>query len=142
MKKVFLALACLLGFVCTIFAGGNDIEGSWYSGSKDARIKIFKNGDKYFGIIDWLKNPKDENGLAKTDIHNPVEKERKKSLLGLLLLKNFEYKNGEWTNGSIYDPKNGKEYSCTIKKAGNTLQVRGYIGISLLGRTETWQKAD
>ena len=48
----------------------------------------------------------------------------------------------EWGNGYIIDPKNGEIYHCkmTIDPDGNTLQVRGYIGIPLFGRTQTWTR--
>ena len=54
--------------------------------------------------------------------------------------KNFEFDDGEWTNGTIYDPTNGKTYSCVIKYRNGKLDLRGYIGISLIGRTQTWFK--
>jgi uncharacterized protein (DUF2147 family) len=59
------------------------------------------------------------------------------------LLENFKYNGGTWEEGTIYDPKNGKTYSCIIKKKDNkTLEVRGYVGISLIGRTVEWTKAE
>jgi len=61
--------------------------------------------------------------------------------LGLEILKNFKYKGtNEWTGGRIYDPKNGKTYSCNMRLEGDTLKVRGYIGISVLGRTTVWTR--
>jgi uncharacterized protein (DUF2147 family) len=58
-----------------------------------------------------------------------------------MILKGFE-KDGdnEYEDGTIYDPKNGKTYSCIIRQKGNKLSVRGYIGVSLIGRTTTWTK--
>ncbi len=63
--------------------------------------------------------------------------------MGLQLLKGFK-KDGdtEYEDGTIYDPKNGKTYSCKINRKGETLEVRGYVGISLIGRTTIWTKAD
>ena len=52
-----------------------------------------------------------------------------------------KYDNGEWTGGRIYDPQNGKDYKCYLKlKDPHTLSLRGYIGFSLLGRTEVWTR--
>ncbi|MBC7867421.1 MAG: DUF2147 domain-containing protein [Gloeobacteraceae cyanobacterium ES-bin-316] len=59
------------------------------------------------------------------------------------MLKNFIF-NGKdkWVNGKIYDPSSGKTYSCTMKIEGlNTLEIRGYIGISLFGKTELWTRS-
>jgi uncharacterized protein (DUF2147 family) len=63
-------------------------------------------------------------------------------LIGLVILKDFAF-NGKdkWEDGTIYDPNNGKTYSCVIRlKNESALEVRGYIGISLLGRTEVWTR--
>jgi uncharacterized protein (DUF2147 family) len=61
--------------------------------------------------------------------------------LGLIILRDFKHDDGEWTGGRIYDPQNGKDYKCFMKlKDNKTLNVRGYIGISLLGRTEVWTR--
>ncbi|TAE11936.1 MAG: DUF2147 domain-containing protein, partial [Bacteroidetes bacterium] len=50
-------------------------------------------------------------------------------------------KKGLWEEGKIYDPKGGEDYSCTIKMLDdNTVEVRGYVGISLFGRTDTWKR--
>jgi uncharacterized protein (DUF2147 family) len=57
-------------------------------------------------------------------------------------LKGFEFTGKSWEDGTIYDPNNGKTYSCTIKiKKANELEIRGFIGISLLGRTTVWTRA-
>jgi len=61
-------------------------------------------------------------------------------MLEMLILKLFVYDKDdkEWNDGSIYDPKNGKTYSCTIKRKGKTLEVKGYMGVSVIGRTAIW----
>jgi uncharacterized protein (DUF2147 family) len=119
------------------------IEKHWYNEEKTAKIQIFKATDgKFYGKIVWLKDPL-KNGQPKVDDKNPKETMRKQPLMGLLLLKGFK-KNGEkeYDDGTIYDPKNGKTYSCIIKYKGNQLDVRGYIGISLIGRTTIWTIAE
>jgi uncharacterized protein (DUF2147 family) len=66
---------------------------------------------------------------------------RNKPLLGLEILKEFMFDGEKWTDGKIYDPKSGKTYSCnlTLTKEGN-LNIRGYIGLSIIGRSEVWKK--
>jgi uncharacterized protein (DUF2147 family) len=63
-------------------------------------------------------------------------------LKGYRLLKDFIYSGkDEWTEGTIYDPENGSLYSCVIKmKDNNTLDIRGYIGVKALGRTDVWKR--
>ena len=65
--------------------------------------------------------------------------------MGMNLLEGFEYdEDFEWEDGEIYDPENGKLYSCEIsmdEEDETKLNVRGYIGISLIGRTDVWVRA-
>lgn len=138
----FLTFICIL-FSQTLFAQSSDaIVGTWFNTEKDAKVEIFKEGNKYHGKIVWLQEPR-ENNKPKTDKNNSDKSKRDRPIMGMRLLNDFQYKNGTWEDGTIYDPKNGKTYSSTIKKKNNnTLEVRGYVGISLIGRTVEWTKAD
>jgi uncharacterized protein (DUF2147 family) len=125
---------------------GEAIVGKWLNQEGTSHIQIFKatNGSfagKYFGKIVWLKEPL-KNGKPKVDDLNPDPKKQAVPLLGLQILKNFVYdaQDKEWEDGTIYDPKNGKTYSCNMTLDGNNLNVRGYVGISMLGRTGVWTK--
>ena len=125
----------------------DDILGTWYNAEKDAKIKIYKCGDggkKYCGKIVWLKKDKEEDGTERVDKNNPNPAKRKNPMIDLVILKLFEYDKSdkEWDDGTIYDPKNGKTYSCFIKREGNTLKVRGYMGVSFIGRTSEWTLAE
>lgn len=119
------------------------IVGVWKNGEGTGMIKITKNGDKYQGRIVWLKEPNDpETGKPKLDKNHPDTENHTRAVLGLTNMWGFEYKGKNvWDDGKIYDPKNGSTYSCTIKlKDANTLEVRGYIGVSLIGRTDVWTR--
>lgn len=121
----------------------DDIVGVWKNGEGTGMIKISKNGDKYQGKIVWLKEPNDpETGKPKVDKNHPDESVRSRPVLGLINTWGFVYKgDGEWDEGKIYDPKNGNTYDCTIKlKDPNTIEVRGYVKISLIGRTDIWTR--
>lgn len=122
-------------------AAADDILGEWYNGTKEAKVQIYKTGDKYSGKIVWLKEP-NRDGKPKLDDKNPDPSKRNNKIIGLVMLKNFtNVAPNKWENGKIYDPKNGKEYSCEITlKDPKTLDVRGYIGISLIGRTDKWTR--
>ncbi|SDK20556.1 Uncharacterized conserved protein, DUF2147 family [Catalinimonas alkaloidigena] len=120
------------------------VVGIWKVGSGDAHVQIYKEGSEYFGKIVWLKEPNDENGKPKVDKNNPEEGKRNDPVLGMQMLRHFEYdEDNVWEDGEIYDPKSGKLYSCkmTLVKP-NVLEVRGYIGISLIGRTDTWTRVE
>jgi len=119
------------------------ILGSWKNGEGTGIIQIYKNGEKYQGKITWLKEPNDpETGKPKLDKKHPDEKNHSRPVMGLVNMWGFTHTaDKEWTGGKIYDPKNGKTYSCKIAmENNNTLKVRGYIGISLIGRTDTWTR--
>ncbi len=61
--------------------------------------------------------------------------------MGLVNLEGFKFDDGEWEDGTIYDPKSGKTYSATMELDGkNLLKIRGYVGISLFGRTTEWTR--
>ena len=123
--------------------GGDRLIGVWEPSNGRARVKIHKIGSKYFGKIVWLKEPKDPvSGKPKTDKNNPDESMRNVPLRGYRMLKDFIYKGDDvWEEGTIYDPLNGSTYNCTIKMTNkNTLDIRGYIGVSALGRTDVWKR--
>lgn len=123
-------------------AGADAILGVWETGSGKARVKIDKLGEKYIGKIVWLREPNNEEGKPKVDKNNPDEKLRNVPLLGYRMLKDFIY-TGEknWEEGTIYDPENGSTYSCEISMTDeNTLDVRGFIGLSVFGRTDVWKR--
>lgn len=124
---------------------GDRLLGIWEPSNGRARVKVEKIGDKYFGKIVWLKEATDPvSGEPKTDKNNPDESLRNVPLKGYRMLKDFVYKGGDtWEEGTIYDPLNGNTYSCTIKMTDkNTLDIRGYIGVSALGRTDIWKRLE
>jgi len=121
----------------------DDVLGIWLNEDKDGHVEIYKENDKYFGKLIWLKNPiDDETGKAKLDKHNPDDELKKRPTKGIILMTDFEYDgDGEWDEGDIYDPKTGKTYSCYMEfESMDKLKVRGYIGISLIGRTTYWTR--
>jgi uncharacterized protein (DUF2147 family) len=117
------------------------ILGVWLTANKDGKIEIFKVGESYFGKLVWGNDLYEADGKTlKKDTKNEDVSKRSRPLKGLLLLNGFTYKDGSYVDGNIYDPNNGKTYSCKMKLNGDKLDIRGYIGISLLGRTEVWER--
>ncbi|MDO8996238.1 DUF2147 domain-containing protein [Sediminibacterium sp.] len=119
------------------------ILGNWKTGEGTAVVQIYKQGSNYYGKIVWLKEPNNPStGKPRVDAKNSDPTKRNNPLLGLINLRNFSFhKNNLWKDGKIYDPKSGDDYSCKITmKDPNTIEVRGYIGISILGRTDVWKR--
>lgn len=124
-------------------AEGDKILGVWLTGSGNAHIKITKYGEnKYGGKIIWLKDPKRADGSVKKDDKNPDKVKQANTIMGLNNLLGFTYAgNKTYEGGSIYDPENGKTYKCVMTMDdANTLKVRGYVGIQMLGRTDVWKR--
>jgi len=134
MKKL-LTTCCAMLIAFALFAQSNDpILGKWQNSSAEGRIEIFKKGDKYYGKLYWIKD------ASKKDVKNPNEQLRSRNIQGLEILTNFTKKGDSFEGGKIYDPKNGKTYSCEMKVKGDKLEVRGFLGISLIGRTEVFTR--
>jgi uncharacterized protein (DUF2147 family) len=148
MKRLILFFAMAL--MMPVFASAQDanadkLVGVWEPSHGKARVKVEKIGTKFYGKIVWLKEPNDpETGKPKVDKNNPEEALRNTPLKGYRLLKDFIYKgNKEWSEGTIYDPENGSTYKCVIRmKDDNTLEIRGYIGVEALGRTDVWKRLE
>jgi len=140
--KIAAVLIILLGSFTVVAQSKDAIVGKWLNASEEGQIMIYKTGDKYSGKLIWLKNPETEKGDVKRDIKNPNVQQRSRPLIGIQILQNFVYsRKGIWEDGSVYDPKTGKTYSCRISLVNNDrLSIRGYVGVSLLGRTEIWQR--
>ncbi len=138
-KKTLTALAAFLLLSYSIYAQTvpqDVVLGTWFNQEKDGKIQIYKQNDKYYGKLIWLKNP-------RKDIENAEPKLKNRDLNGIVLLNDFKYDGKNWEDGTIYDPRNGKTYSCIIKSKGkNDLEIRGFIGISLIGRTTSWARAN
>ena len=146
---VLLAILAAAMPAAALAAGPDDILGTWYNQEKDARIEIVRCGPNYCGKIIWLKDPNYPEGskegvpgTPKVDHHNPEIARRKDPVLGLQIVNDMRY-DGEnhWTGGTVYDPKNGKTYKGKMTLVAPTqLDLRGYIGISLIGRTTSWTR--
>ena len=139
MKTLFFLFVTTLLAPAVSLANNSNADvilGEWLSQEKDGKIIIYKQGDQYHGKITWGKNP------GRKDGKNPDEKLRSRELLGAVILKNFKFTGSAWENGTIYDPNSGKTYDCIIKSKDNNkiLEIRGYIGSPIFGRTATWTR--
>lgn len=134
MKSIFLLWLFTALVLPTRTPTANAIEGQWLNPQKDARFLIYKKQDRYFGKVVWGTG-------ERLDVKNPNPALRKRDLQSFDLLQNFRFDDGSWVDGTIYDPREGKTYSCVLKlKSATQLEVRGYVGIPLFGRSEIWTK--
>ena len=134
LTSIFLSLAFL-----TVQA--DPVVGSWISiddatGTKKSEINLYIENGKLYGKIEKLLLPEDQGKICVeckgSEKNQPIE--------GLVIVQGLEKEGASWTDGTILDPANGKRYSCTISlNTDGTLNVRGYLGISILGRTQVWE---
>ncbi len=142
MRNLLLAAMLMMMIpVHTKAQNADAITGFWLNEEKDARIQVYRNGDKFNGKIVWIANQFEADGKTpRKDNKNTDPSLRSRGILNLVILTGFEYDDGEWEDGKIYDPKSGKTYSSKMKLKGNTLEIRGYVGVSMFGRTTVWTR--
>jgi len=141
MKKISSLTAFLVMF---LFAGSlvsQSITGVWETiddktGDPKSHVEIYKKGTKYYGKVEKLIKG------DTTKVCNDCPGDKKgKSLINLDILWDMKTDGDQLSGGQIVDPVDGKVYRCKISLDGkNKLAVRGYIGISLLGRTQNWKR--
>ena len=125
----------IIAFAFVVLAGySQEIVGKWFTEAGDAKVEIYEANGKLNGKIVWL-----QKGPDTKDTHNTDEKLRSRKLMGVNILSGLTKKSDKWEGGRIYNPKNGKNYKCSIWLDGDKLKVRGYIGF--LYETQTWKRA-
>ncbi len=151
MKKaiVLTVLGIILLATAAAAAGGDAVLGVWLNQEKDAKIEIYRCAEQYCGKVVWLKEPvyppgsqDGVPGTPKVDHHNPDHALRSRPIIGLTIVRGMTYAgDNTWKHGTIYDPKSGKTYSAKMTLVSPAeLHLRGYIGISLIGRTAIWTR--
>ena len=119
-----------------------DVLGRWTIEGGDSQLELYKCGEAVCGKIVWLKVPRyiDSKdgpvGTTKVDLKSPNPAMRNRPILGLQVMKGLTATGDQqWEKGLCYDPESGKSYKCKMKLTSpRRLEMRGYIGISLLGR--------
>ena len=142
MKRIiiFAVMLCLAGGI----ARGQDVFGKWYSidpdtGENESIINVYEKDDKVYAQIETILKEEDKD---KTCIEC-TGKDKDKPIEGLVIMKGLVKDGDEYNGGKILDPKNGKYYKCYISlEEANKLKLRGYIGFSLIGRTEYWYRVE
>lgn len=113
------------------------IVGEWWTEGKEGRIRFVRSPDgTYAGILVGGNDP-------GTDVNNKDPAVRKRPLLGSVLMWHLRPEDGEYVDGYVYNPRNGETYRMKAELTGKTtLKIRGYLGISLLGQSQIWTRAN
>ena len=137
MQRLFSFVFCVL-LSTTLFAQADNIIGKWLTEDKEAKVEIYKSNNFYYGKIVWLKEPNNpKTGKPWLDEQNENPSKKLQPLMGSLTLLGFKFDDGEYTEGKVYDSRDGKTYTGKLWLTdNNTLKMRGYVGIFY--STETW----
>jgi uncharacterized protein (DUF2147 family) len=110
------------------------------TGSARAIVRIYEQDGRLFGRIERSFTPGAERRVCAVC----TDERKNQPIIGLIIIRNVKPTDGEYSGGDILDPDTGSVYRCKfhLDEAGGRLIVRGYIGISLLGRTQTWQRQE
>jgi len=127
----------LIGFSQTIVGKWKTIDD--VTGNAKSIIQIYKENGKFYGKVIQILTPGEENKVCSL-----CEDDKKdQPIVGMILLTDLVEDDDEWNEGEILDPNNGSTYSCYVSLESNEkLKVRGYIGFSLIGRTQYWYRID
>ena len=143
-KLAALTFAASLALLPASARAGNSggIAGLWLVEAKDAVVDIAPCGERLCGTVVWLKEPR-PNGRVRVDDKNPDPAQRARPVCGLTLLYDFKASGeNEWEDGHIYSADEGATYSAKMALLdANRLKVRGFVGISLFGKSQVWTRA-
>lgn len=137
-----MILHTILLAVGSLFMQADSIEGIWVTqddetGKQKSEVLIYKENGKLFGKITKLLLPEDEGKKCV----NCKGENKDQPIEGMVIINDLQLDDETWEDGTILDPKSGKVYDCLIGfEDSNTLKVRGYLGFSLLGRTQIWKR--
>lgn len=137
-------IVAIVPLTSMVSAEANSPVGVWETIDDDtnkaaSHVQIWERNGKLSGKILKLIDPDGPNPLCTECRGN----KKNQPIIGMLIMWNMQKgDDGWWEDGSIMDPDNGKTYRCKIKltNGGTKLDVRGYVGISLFGRTQTWNR--
>lgn len=142
MKKNFLIIAVLF-FTTITQAQNNSVIGKWKTiddetGKAKSIVEIYEKSGKIYGKVVEILDAERRNSVCSECSGN----EKNKPILGMVIIKGLSKEADEYTNGKILDPKSGKTYKCVMSlESKDKLKVRGFVGISVFGRTQNWYRA-
>lgn len=140
-----IATATLLALPLAAQAGSGAADpahGLWLTQNGKAIVEFAPCGTKTCGRMVWVANPRTADGQPKLDVENADDAKRSRTICGLELVGGLDRaKQGSWEDGWIYSPRDGKTYSAEINALpGNKLEVRGYLGLEILGKSQIWTR--
>ena len=144
--RLFAAMLLLAPLLALAQVAGGSPVGLWRTiddatGKPRALVRVFEKDGRIFGRIEQGVNP---NPGTSEVCDLCTDERRGMPKIGMIIIRNMQRDGEVWSGGDILDPDNGKVYKCRLRVVDDNrrLEVRGFIGFSLLGRTQTWERVD
>ncbi|MEQ1567686.1 MAG: DUF2147 domain-containing protein [Myxococcota bacterium] len=135
----------LLWLAEAAYAGPSDIAGKWATSGFGSIVELAPcDGDPtaMCGQISWLWEPTDAGGRPRTDGRNPEPAQRARPLVGIRIIDGLrETAPDTWTEGSLYNPDDGRTYTGTVKLVGGTLELTG-CALRVFCQTQVWRRPE
>jgi uncharacterized protein (DUF2147 family) len=141
MKQLITLLICVL---VTTSLYSQSVIGKWKTiddetGDAKSIVEVYSKSGKIYAKVVEILDLEHKNSVCK----KCSGEDKNKSILGLTIIKGLSKDGSEYNSGEILDPKNGKLYKCALSlESKDKLKIRGYIGFSLLGRTQYWHRVN
>ena len=141
MKQFITLLICVL---VTTSLYSQSVIGKWKTiddetGDAKSIVEVYSKSGKIYAKVIEILDLEHKNSVCK----KCSGEDKNKSILGLTIIKGLSKDGSEYNSGEILDPKNGKLYKCALSlESKDKLKIRGYIGFSLLGRTQYWHRVN
>lgn len=141
MKQFITLLICVLA---TVSMHSQSVIGKWKTiddetGDAKSIVEVYSKSGKIYAKVVEILDLEHKNSVCK----KCSGEDKNKSILGLTIIKGLSKDGSEYNSGEILDPKNGKLYKCALSlESKDKLKIRGYIGFSLLGRTQYWHRVN
>lgn len=143
MIRMFFAILALAAFSARADARVAEPAGYWLTEKKGVIVKLYECGEALCGQTVWMKKMRHKDGTPRLDAKNPDPTLRDRHWCGVTAITGLKPKgDGAWAGGEVYDPKTGETFDFDLTAVGETVKVRGYLGLPLLGKSEIWTRAD
>lgn len=144
LSSLAISLLAIVPTVSAQTVSAPQIAGIWEAEDGRMKIEVFDAGGAYAGRLLWGKRAVEADGKTfKRDTHNPNPSLRNRSLQGITILQNLKWdaKDRRWEGGTLYDGTSGRSVSAHLRLVNGKLEMRGYMGSPMLGRTITFRRS-
>jgi uncharacterized protein (DUF2147 family) len=117
--------------------------GTWQADDGSVKLDMYKAGSEFQAHLLYGNEVVEaDNATFKKDTKNPDPALRSRSLKNIVFIWGLHWDNGKWAGGTLYDGSSGRTYKCNVEFKDGKMQLRGYLGISVLGQTRAFHRVN